>query len=209
MPIGREPDESVSIRAEPECAVRLAHRDDEALRKDVASLVSGDDLSPLEPAGSARGPDPDPTEAVLEEGPHVLVRKPVLLSVAREDAVHVAENAAAVRPDPQGSVPALEEAQDRLTLHRRSRLLVENGETHAVEAREPLLGADPEIAVPRLPGRPGPVFGETFVRTPGLDSVLGDRLLRVERERFPPAEDERREERSEPVRARDHWSRRF
>src|SRR6185295_3140788 len=91
-----------------------------------------------------------------------------------------AAHAAAVRADPEGAVLVLEERLDVVALHPGRVRPVENGELDPVEPDEPLLRAEPEVAIPRLEHRVDRVLGEAFAGLPDLVAVLRDRLARIE-----------------------------
>src|SRR6185436_17934471 len=97
-------------------------------------------------------PDDEVPVAVLTDRDDALARQAALGPEGRELATVHAEQAAIAGADPEDALGVLEQGLAGVALEARDLLAVEDDELDAAEADEPLVGAEPEVAVPGLRG---------------------------------------------------------
>ena len=129
-------------------------------------------------SAAAHRPDPIPVR-LLDHGADGVAGRAQLLPVLREDAFLVVGQAAGQGPDPEAAIPGRLERRD-VVVPEGPALVVVGDELAAVVAGQPLLGAEPEIAVRALIDGVDRVLGQSVTREPGLEDVLGHRPAGVE-----------------------------
>ena len=82
--------------------------------------------------------------------------------------------------DPEAPLPVLHQGERRSLGQERGRLAVEDREGGSVEADEPLVGPEPEIAVPRPDDRRHRVLRQPVLGLPDVDLVLAEGPLGIE-----------------------------
>ena len=107
---------------------------------------------------------------------HDVADEPVSGRVDRELAVLQSAQPAAVRADPQAVIAAFGERPDLVFLQLLLVAVVERRESHAVEARQAALRADPEIRIAGLKQAENGVLRESLRLPPDLDG-MNRRLL--------------------------------
>jgi hypothetical protein len=204
----REPDQAAAVEPDPQLArVALLEGHHGAARQAVARGVARERpvFEPRE-AGAARS-HPEAAVAVLGERPHRVFGQPLPHRVGREHAALEPGQAAAVRADPESALAVRQQREDALAHERRGVPLVEHAEADAVEADEPLVGSEPQVAVPGLGDGVDGVLREAVVAPPDVAGELGQAPLRFEGQRASAArqrqdgEQQGREQRGRPLRA--------
>ena len=168
---GADPQRAVAVRSQRRNVARVGP----GRRRDLAE---GAVPVAAEPLGAA---DPQAALRVESEREDEVAGEPVGRRVIAEAVVAPAEQAVG-RAGPQRPVGPLGHDQHAVVLDLGGIGLVENGELPAVEAAQPLVGADPDVVVPRLDQAQDRVLRQAaVVGVPDIDDVLPDLLLWVQR----------------------------
>jgi hypothetical protein len=133
-----------------------------------------------------------PHQAVVGGGPHGAVirlhERPHARAcgdgfIERDTKAAVAiDHGGARATDPEVALGVLHQSENRARAELRRRASVEHRETDAVEAREPVKRADPEIAISGLRHRLHGVLGEALFDLPAVVLKLGERAQWIERQ---------------------------
>jgi hypothetical protein len=130
-------------------------------------------------AQSGSRPDPESAITILEERDDTIAGEPVFDRITSSETIAPPnepaigsrpQHAGAIRPQRYDIRPKLGKAP-----------LIEQREPHAIEADEPFLGADPEIAIRRARDAIHRKDRQPVARAPRVVDVLPDRLPRIER----------------------------
>ena len=201
------PIESLGSAHPQRAAPILVKRPNVIAREAVARRVDGE-AAVAEAVQPGVGADPEASVAALGDGTHHRVRQTGTGVVGGEDAVLVAGEAAAVRADPERAL-FVDEEGPHVVLFDRTGGGIEQREAHAVEPEQPVQRGNPDIAVGRLRQRVG-ALREAALSSPSLVDVLGDGLVRVERQSRPWSTDhkgkcEQRADRAKQERRPRSW----
>lgn len=163
-------------RADPQSVLRVvAHRVDRIGDADVRPtfVLAGHEPAVAHEVEAAERADPEPPFRIGGERRDHVIREALLDAVRLERAIPVTDQPAA-RADPQRAGAVFGERGHRVLPERGRVAAAEHGEGDAVEAGEPFLGADPEVAVPRLADRGDDLLRQPLVQLPAIVDELRD-----------------------------------
>jgi hypothetical protein len=107
--------------------------------------------------------------------------------------IHHPDDTTAIGADPQRALRIRAQHADAVCAQGRRVAVVVDREPHTIEAHEPRLRPEPQVAVGGLDDVGDVVAREALSGIPGALDVLGDRAMRVERECRPTAEGQHNE----------------
>ena len=169
-------EETVAVGADPQPPLGVRVQGLHRLARETGHVAEAALVPAREPLGGA---DPEAARAVLGERVDEIAREAVARREIREGAVPVPGEPAADRRDPEVARAVGLQAPHHVAAQGRRVAGVEDGEARAVEAREPRLGREPEIAVRRLRDRVDRELRQPLL--PHVLPVLGHGEARVER----------------------------
>ncbi len=168
--------EPAAVGPDPDRAGRIAVQLSDGVVREAIRHGVVREATALEVAQAAVGPNPDSAVVVSAQPCHDVADEPVSGGVDRELAVLQSTQPAAVRADPQAVIAAFGERPDLVFLQLLLVAVVERRESHAVEARQATLCADPEIRIAGLKKAENAVLRESLRLPPDLDR-MNRRLL--------------------------------
>src|ERR1039458_611816 len=92
-------------------------------------------------------------------------------------SVFVVQQAAALSADPESAGAVHQECPQIIPLHRWCVVAIKQGEAHAIEAHQPLLGGDPQVAIGSLSYCRRTALGPPVASPPDGVDVLVDWLI--------------------------------
>ncbi len=186
------PEEAVRRGPDPEAAGRVGEEAPD--RRPLESAGKGDrtERGPVEPGQATVRARPEGSPGVLGESPGVFRGEPLALAVAGEDTPARADDTPAERTDPERPETVLQDRPRAVAPEGGRVPRVVDDEGDPVESDEPLVGPEPEVAVPGLQDRVDAVLREPVL--PGVEPVLRERRRGIERERALGGEEQGRRE---------------
>jgi len=133
----------------------------------------GDEPVAVEMAHAAEGADPEASRPSGVEGADPIALEPLARGEALEAPVAMAHEPRPLRPDPQRAARVLGGRPEELLIEPRDVVAGEDAEAHPVEADEPLIGGEPEVAVARLADVEDDVAGKPVLGGPAGDAEAG------------------------------------
>ncbi len=176
-----EATESVGQGAYPNGAARFFQQAESAVVHQAIILGPAAHFLAAQLRQAVAGREPESAVGGWQHIVHDVVAEPLRCCIRSELPVDIMQDTSAVGGEPHAAVTEDFDVADVVGAKSRLILLVEEREADAVEARQAVLGSQPEEAFLVRPGNPDGVGGQALLAAEAVEEVLAGQAVRVQR----------------------------